>query len=90
MKLDARLPWRVEWICYPSGYHDHRQFLNRESAEKYFAEALADREWLETLHSIALQFVDFVSPGACFVHSVKIYRNDPENERRVARAVQIR
>ena len=82
-ELNSRFPWRVEWVEYPSGYHNDRQFVNRESAENFFSKCLTDREFLESLHSVALQYVDFVSPGVCFVYSIKVYRNHPENERRV-------
>lgn len=82
-ELNAAYPWRVEWIEYPSGIHYDKQFLIREMAERFFAEFLSDRDRLEQMHSVALQFLDFMQPGACFVYSVKVYRNYPENERRV-------
>lgn len=81
--FNTSCPWRVEWIEYPSGIHHDKQFRNRESAELFFSQFLTDRYLLEKLHSVALQWIDFIQPGACFVYSLKEYRNKPENERRI-------
>ena len=81
--LCPRYPWRVEWVDLKSGIHYNRDFTQREIAEIFYGNCLSDREFLESIHSISLNWVEFIQPRCYIMHALKVYRNYPDEERRI-------